>query len=103
MFALVSEDIVLGTFWFKQMEVNKQLVPSLWYLVVNKQQRGNGYGKIMLEFIDDYSKKHFPCLYLVTHHQNLYEKFGYTFVKEIPHNGETDRLYVKYYKNQDIK
>lgn len=85
---------LIGSFTIKEMDVDNQSVPSVWCLVIKPEYRGKGYGRKLLEHLNEICKD-YPKIYLVTEHTGLYEKIGFEFVKEVDHNGETDRLYIK--------
>lgn len=86
---------VIGTFTIKEMEIeNEGKFPSVWYLLIKEEYRKKGYGKLLLEYLNNICEK-FSQIYLLTEHTGLYEKIGFKFIKETNHNGQLDRLYVK--------
>lgn len=95
LYVMKESDQIIGTFTIKEMDVEKKgKFPSVWYLVVKKQFRGKGYGRELIQFLDNVCKN-YNQTYLVTEHTGLYEKIGFEFVKNIEHNGQIDRLYLK--------
>ena len=68
---------------------------SPWYatMFVKKEKRGNGYSKILNNAILKEAKKRgFKKIYLKTDLVNYYEKFGFTYMEELPNK---EKLYYK--------
>ena len=62
-------------------------------MYVKKEKRGNGYSKILNNAILKEAKKRgFKKIYLKTDLVNYYEKFGFTYMEELPNK---EKLYYK--------
>lgn len=97
-YVMKEENEIIGTFTIKEMLVDEKEVTSVWYLMIKKEFRGKGYGRKLLEHLNDVCKE-YNQIYLVTEHVDFYEKIGFKFIKEVEHNGQTDRLYFKQLSN----
>lgn len=93
LYVMKSNDSVIGTFTIKEMNIDGQSLPSVWYLIIKPQFRGMGYGRKLLEFLKRVCEDK-ERVYLLTQHAGFYEKIGFEFVKNMEHNGQTDRLYM---------
>lgn len=76
------------------------LTPNVCALFVEEEYRGKRLSQLVLDEIGNYFKNQgIDTLYLITDHEDLYEKFGWEFktmVKEADTN-QTIRLYCKQY------
>ena len=95
--ALYKNEVVgVVSLWRNDLMSRQDLYPWMATLYVKDVFRNKGIGKILQEkSIDVIRKLGYPYLYLITHHENYYEKMGWTFLEEAPlNNGE----YIKIYK-----
>ena len=74
-----------------------EIYPWISSIFVSEAYRGQGVCGKMIDCINSYSKKlGFQRTYIPSIHTGLYEKYGYTYLKDIVnYSGETDRLYAK--------
>ena len=102
MYILKDDNTLIGSFSFKERELaGDEFKGSPWVscLIIKKEFRGKGYGEILLQYLDKISQENYKQVYLLTEHIGLYEKIGFQYIKEIDHNGQINRLYVKNYNN----
>ncbi len=77
---------IIGMFQiiYDDLSVRPDIYPWLANVYIDKEYRGNGYGRKLLEYsnnvINDLNIKD---IYLYTPHNNLYEKFGWEFIGNI--------------------
>ena len=59
--------------------------------------RGQRISRLLVDYANEYARSlGFERTYIPTEHVGLYEKYGYTYLKDIVnYGGGTDRLYVK--------
>lgn len=71
------------------------LYPWVCALFIEEEQRGNGYGSLLLEKAkQDTALMGFDSLYLSTDHTGYYEQYGFTHIDTGYHPwGESSRLY----------
>lgn len=71
------------------------LYPWLCALYIEKEYRGNSYGRLLIEKAKkDAKKSGFSCLYLCTDHVGYYEHYGFNYIATGYHPwGETSRIY----------
>lgn len=94
-FVMKNKNEVIGTFTIKEEELESfGKVSSVWYLLIKKEFRGKGFGKELLKFLKNICST-FSEIYLLTEHIGFYEKIGFEFIKQINHNGQIQRLYIK--------
>jgi len=93
-YVLRENDIVIGSFMIKDEDLKgSNLSPWLSCVVIKKEYRGKGYGKILLDRIKKVIDNNYKKMYLFTHLDNFYEKIGFVYVKDVDHDGEIDKLY----------
>ena len=86
----------IGSFSILEHELKgSTLSPWLACVTINKKYRGQGYGKILLQYINEIIEKDFKTIYLTTELINFYEKIGFKLIKIIDNNGKNNRLYCK--------
>ena len=71
--------------------------PWITCVFVTEEYRGNRISEMMIDFANEYAKElGFKRTYIPTDIIGLYEKFGYSYIKDIVNYGNgIDRLYVK--------
>ena len=71
--------------------------PYIGYIFVGEPYRGNRISQKMIEFAMGYLKSiGFDRVYVVSDHENLYEKYGFTVIdKKIAPWGEEEKIYMQ--------
>lgn len=89
-----GELIGMYQFLYCDLEVRPDIYPWLANVYVEKERRGRGFGRKLLESVRDSAARNtdFEYLYLFTAHNGLYEKYGWEFVSEIDTFGKKDRI-----------
>ena len=74
-----------------------EIYPWVSTLFVSEEYRGHRISKKLIDFANEYAKGlGFDNTYIPSAHVGLFEKYGYTYVKDIVnYGGDTDRLYAK--------
>ena len=74
-----------------------EIYPWISTLFVSEEYRGNRIGAKLIDFANEYAKNlGFEKTYIPSEHVGLYEKYGYSYIKEIVnYAGGKDRLYAK--------
>lgn len=74
-----------------------EIFPWVSCVFVEKEYRGNHFSEKLITAANDYAKTlGFEKTYIPTEFSGFYEKYGYSYVKDIVnYGGGTDRLYVK--------
>jgi len=74
-----------------------QIYPWISCIFVEKDYRGKRLSEKLIDYANAYAMKQGFCkTYIPSEHVGLYEKYGYTYMKDIVnYGGGTDRLYVK--------
>ncbi len=74
-----------------------EIYPWVSCVFVEKPYRGQRISEKLIDAANRYAKEQgFTRTYIPTEHKGLYERYGYTYVKDIVnYGGGTDRLYVK--------
>ena len=74
-----------------------EVYPWVSTLFVSEAYRGHRISKKLIDFANAYAKDlGFDKTYIPSEHIGLYEKYGYSYVKDIVnYGGGTDRLYAK--------
>ena len=95
-YLLQEKGINIGSFMFVDCDLKgSELSPWLACVVIDKNYRGKGYGKVMLEYIKNIIEDNFDEIYLTTDMIGFYEKIGFTLIGTIDNNGKNNRLYRK--------
>jgi len=81
------------------------IFPWISTIFVSEGYRGGRISGKLIDFANEYAKKlGFYKTYIPTEHVGLYEKYGYVYVGDIVNYGNgTDRLYVKYLRDNEQK
>ena len=74
-----------------------EIYPWVSSLFVTEAYRGKRISQKLVDYTNDYAKSlGFERTYIPSEHVGLYEKYGYTYLKDIVnYGGGVDRLYVK--------
>ena len=74
-----------------------EIYPWISTLFVSEEYRGNRIGAKLIDFANEYAKNlGFEKTYIPSEHVGLYEKYGYSYIKEIVnYAGGKDHLYAK--------
>ena len=74
-----------------------EIYPWISTLFVSEEYRGYRISEKLIEFANSYAKDlGFDKTYIPSEYVGLYEKYGYTYIKDIVnYGGDTDRLYAK--------
>ena len=74
-----------------------EIYPWISTLFVSEEYRGRRISEKLIDIANAYAKDNcFDKTYIPSVHIGLYEKYGYSYLKDIMnYGGETDRLYVK--------
>ena len=78
-----------------------EIYPWISTLFVSEEYRGMRISEKLIDFANSYAKDlGFDKTYIPSEHVGLYEKYGYTYIKDIVnYGGDTDRLYAKEINN----
>ncbi|MBR2224140.1 MAG: GNAT family N-acetyltransferase [Christensenellaceae bacterium] len=74
-----------------------EIYPWVSTIFVAEEYRGQRISGKLIDFVNAYAKElGFNRTYIPTEYIGLYEKFGYSYLKDIVnYGGDTDRLYAK--------
>ena len=74
-----------------------EIYPWISTLFVSEEYRGRRISGKLVDFANEYAKQHgFDRTYIPSEHIGLYEKYGYSYLRDIVnYGGGTDRLYVR--------
>ena len=74
-----------------------EIYPWISSVFVQEDMRGQRISGHLIEYANNYARKHgFDKTYIPSEHEGLYEKYGYTYVKDIVNYGNgIDHLFVK--------
>ncbi len=95
-YALIINDTLIGTYEInKNDDIEKEkYTPYLANIYIKERYRGYGYSKILVsDAIEKIKKMGYDRLYLHSHHQNYYEKFGFKLKKEVETKYGLKRIY----------
>jgi len=91
------DEKLVGTvsIWQNDLISRQDLTPWIAALYIKKEYRGKGIGTLLQEkCIQVVSELGFEKLYLITDHENYYEKCGWKFLELAPlGNGKETRIY----------
>lgn len=73
------------------------LFPWLGFVYTFPQHRGHRYSQVLMRHAEEEARKAgYEKVYIGTDHENLYEKFGYTYMESRPEkSGEMSKIYFK--------
>ena len=93
-YVLKKDEKLIGSFTIKDKDLdNCDLSPFVVCVLIKKEYRGKGYGKILLDYIREITDDNYNQMYLTTKLNGFYEKIGFKFVDNVNHNGEIEKLY----------
>ena len=93
-YVLKKGEKLIGSFTIKDKDLdNCDLSPFVVCVLIKKEYRGKGYGKILLDYIREITDDNYNQMYLTTKLNGFYEKIGFKFVDNVNHNGEIEKLY----------
>ena len=99
MFAAVADGKIVGMTSLLKTDYYPlpDIFPWVSCVFVEKEFRGGGISEKLIDAANEYAKSlGFEKTYIPTEFTGFYEKYGYTYVKDIVnYGGGTDRLYVK--------
>ena len=89
-------DELVGTFsiWQNDLSSRQDLTPWLSVLYIKNEYRGQGIGTLLQEkCIQVVKDLGYESLYLITDHENYYERIGWEFLELTPFKGRLIRIY----------
>lgn len=93
-YAIKDDGKLVGSFTIKDKDLEgSDLSPWIACVLVKKELRGKGYGRVVLENIKKIIDEKYPKIYLFTSLDGFYEKIGFEYIKDVMHNGEVEKLY----------
>jgi len=94
--ALINDELVgQVSIWNNDLKARQDLTPWLAALYIKKEYRGKGIGTLLQDKCIEVAKElGYKKLYLVTEHENYYERTGWKFLETALNNGKTLRIYV---------
>ncbi|MBO4685701.1 MAG: GNAT family N-acetyltransferase [Lachnospiraceae bacterium] len=99
MFAAVRDGKIIGMASLLKTDYYPlpEIFPWVSCVFVEKEFRGDRISGKLIDAANRYAKEQgFTKTYIPTEYTGLYERYGYTYVKDIVnYGGGTDRLYVK--------
>ena len=99
MFAAIADGTIVGMALFMKTDYYPlpEIYPWISTIFVSEEYRGHRISQRLIDFANDYAKAcGFDVTYIPSEHVGLYEKFGYSYVKDIVNYGNgVDRLYFK--------
>ena len=99
MFAAVKDGKIIGMASLLKTDYYPlpEIFPWVSCVFVEKEFRGDRISGKLIDAANRYAKEQgFTKTYIPTEYTGLYERYGYTYVKDIVnYGGGTDRLYVK--------
>jgi len=99
MFAAVKDGKIVGMASLLKTDYYPlpEIFPWVSCVFVEKEYRGDRISGLLIDAANRYAKEQgFTKTYIPTEYTGLYERYGYTYVKDIVnYGGSTDRLYVK--------
>ena len=99
MFAAVADGRIVGMASILKTDYYPMpdIFPWISCVFVETEYRGLRISEKLIAYAEEYAKQQgFKKAYIPSEHTGLYEKYGYTYVKDIVnYGGGTDRLYAK--------
>lgn len=98
-FAALADGRVVGMITIAKTDYYPlpEIFPWVSTLFVTEEYRGRRLSQRLIDFANDYARElGFTRTYIPSEHVGLYEKYGYTYLKDIVnYGGGVDRLYAK--------
>lgn len=98
-FVAMVDDCIVGMVTIMKSDYYPlpEIFPWISTLFVSEEYRGNRISEKLINFANQYAKEiGFDKTYIPTEYIGLYEKFGYSYVRDIVNYGNgIDRLYAK--------
>ncbi|MBR6982536.1 MAG: GNAT family N-acetyltransferase [Ruminococcus sp.] len=98
-FAVLSEGRIIGMVTVMKTDYYPlpEIYPWISTLFVSEEYRGKRISQILIEAAEEYARASgFEKTYIPTEFVGLYEKYGYSYVRDIVnYGGDVDRLYSK--------
>ena len=98
-FVAIADDHIIGMVTIMKTDYYPlpEIYPWISTLFVSEEYRGKRTSEKLIDFANLYAKDlGFDKTYIPSEHIGLYEKYGYSYIKDIVnYGGDTDRLYVK--------
>ena len=88
LYALLDNNSLVGMYELNDHDrINVSESPFLSNVFVKEEYRGNGYSRLLInDAIKEAKDLGYETLYLRSHHENYYEKFGFVLLKEVETN-----------------
>ena len=101
-FVAMEDDKIVGMVTIMKSDYYPlpEVYPWISTLFVSEEYRGHRISEKLIDFANEYAKNiGFNKTYIPSEHVGLYEKYGYTYIKDIVnYGGGIDRLYVKEFR-----
>ena len=98
-FVAIADERIIGMVTIMKTDYYPlpEIYPWISTLFVSEEYRGKRISEKLIDFANSYAKDlGFDKTYIPSEHIGLYEKYGYSYIKDIVnYGGDTDRLYVK--------
>ena len=98
-FVAIADELIIGMVTIMKTDYYPmpEIYPWISTLFVSEEYRGNRISEKLIDFANSYAKDlGFDKTCIPSEHIGLYEKYGYSYIKDIVnYGGDTDRLYAK--------
>jgi len=95
-YGLFLDDTIIGMYQFayEDLSIRPDIYPWLANVYIDKEYRGKGYGKKLLENVEKTAQENiaFEEIFLYTKHIGLYEKFGWKFISDFDTYSKEPRM-----------
>ena len=102
-FVAIADERIIGMVTIMKTDYYPmpEIYPWISTLFVSEEYRGKRISEKLIDFANSYAKDlGFDKTYIPSEHIGLYEKYGYSYIKDIVnYGGDTDRLYAKEINN----
>jgi len=89
-----DEPVGTVSLWYNDLTSRQDLYPWLASLFIKKEFRGKGIGTLLQEKCIEAAKQlGFSEIYLITDHENYYERSGWKFIEMAPIRDSQTRVY----------